>query len=67
MLDNHRPRPPRQFLTYHFRSLKRLDVLQFQNDVKESKLFLIQATTTDSFTDKLDTVITGILNKHCPL
>jgi len=46
--------------------LKRLDVLQFQNDVKESELYLNPATTTNGFTDQLDTVTTGILNKHCP-
>ena len=61
-------RQPRQFLTYHFRCrLKHLDVLQFQNDVKQSELFLKPATTTDTFADQLDIVITDILNKHCPL
>ena len=59
--------PPRQFLTYHFRSLKHLDVLQFQNDVKQSELFLKPAATTDDFADQLDIVTTDILNRHCPL
>ena len=60
-------RPPRQSITYHFCSLKRLDVLQFSNDVMQSELFLKPATTTDGFADQLDTVITDILNQHCPL
>ena len=42
-------RPPRQFLAYDFRSLKHLDVSQFQNDVKQSELFLKPATTTNAF------------------
>ena len=44
-------RPKRQFLTYHFHSLKYLDVSQFLNDVKQSELFLKPATTTDGFAD----------------
>jgi len=60
-------RPPRQFLTYHFHSLKRFDVLQFQNDVKQSKRFLKPATTTAAFAEQVNIVTAGILNKYCPL
>ena len=58
-------RPPRQSVTYHFRSL---DVSpDDSNDVMQSELFLKPAATTDGFADQRDTVTTDILNQHCPL
>jgi len=59
--------PPRQLLTHHFCSLKRTDVLEFQNDIKQSELFLKPATTTDGFANQLDMVTTDCPNKHRPL
>ena len=60
-------RPPRQFLTFCSSNLKRLDLRQFQTDVKQPDLYLAPVTTTDEFADQLDTVITNIMYKHCPL
>jgi len=39
----------------------------FQNDIKQSELFLKPAISADGFAYQLDIVTTDILNKHCPL
>ena len=46
-------RLPRQRLTYHFRSIKKIAVQQFQEEVRQSELFEKPAATTDEFADQL--------------
>ena len=60
-----RTRPLRKVVSYSFRNLKKMDLAQFQCDVRTSKLFTDPAETADAFADQLDTVITKLLYKHC--
>ena len=62
-----RVKPARQIFSYKFRSLKNVDWLGFQADIAQSELHTDPANTVDEFADQLDTVITEILDRHCPL
>jgi hypothetical protein len=58
---------PRQVIDYRFRNLRSVDWFRFQCDVRESTLFTDPASTPDAFADQLDSVVSEILNHHCPL
>jgi len=62
-----RLKPVRQLVDYKFRSLKNVDWSSFQADVLGSELYATPIDNIDEFADKLDTVITEILDRHCPL
>ena len=62
-----RSKPARQLIEYEFRSLKKINWASFQADVLHSELYTDAANTTDEFADQLDTVISKILDRHCPL
>jgi len=54
-------------IEYEFQSLKKVNWASFQADVLHSELYTDTANTTDEFADQLDTVISKILDHHCPL
>jgi len=62
-----RSRPPRRFMTYQFRNIKSIDWVQFKSDILQSDLFTAPAETADSFAEQIDSSVTRILNRHCPL
>ena len=67
MVTNNRSRPPRRFMTYQFRNIKSIDWVQFKSDILQSDLFTAPAETADSFAEQIDSSVTRILNRHCPL
>lgn len=62
-----RTRPPRCVQTYSFRNMKHVDWNQFRSDLNSSELFSAPANTADSFADQIDTVVTELLDNHCPV
>src|SRR5258706_354219 len=54
-------------MTYSFRNLKAVDWTLFAEDVQRSSLFSSPATTADEFADQLDTTVTSILDRFCPI
>ena len=60
-------KPASQLVNYKFRSLKNVDWSSFQADVLSSELYTNPADNVDEFAENLDTVITEILDRHCPL
>jgi len=50
-----------------FRLLINVDRSSSHADVLSSELYTTPADNVDEFADKLDTVITDILDRHCPL
>jgi hypothetical protein len=57
-----KPASPR--VNYQFRSLKNVEWSSFQADILSSELYTNPADNVDEFADKLDTVITEILDRH---
>jgi len=62
-----RLKPVRQLVDNKFRSLQYVDWSSFQADVLSSELCITPTDNVDEFAVKLDTVITEILDRHCPL
>jgi hypothetical protein len=62
-----RLKPARQLVKHKFRSLRGVNWTSFQADVLSSELYTAPANNVDDFADQLDTVITEIMDRHCPL
>ena len=60
-------RPTRCSLSYSFRNLKVIDMTRFQYDVARSSLYTDPANTADKYAEQIDSVVSGILDSHCPL
>jgi len=61
-----------QVLRYSFRNMKKVNWQQFRSNefrsnVYSSKLFTAPKDTADFFTYQFDTVVTKILDQHCPV
>ena len=54
-------------LTYSYRNLKVIDLTRFKFDVARSSLYTNPADTADTYAEKIDSVVSGILDIHCPL
>ena len=62
-----RTKPPRQLISFRFRSMKNVDWASLQADLQCCELHTNPANTADGFAEQLDTVVTRILDLHCPL
>jgi hypothetical protein len=62
-----RLKPARQLVRHKFCSLRGFNWKNFQADVLSSELYTDPANNVDDFADQLDTVITEIMDRHCPL
>ena len=66
-LPSNRCRHVTSTVTYSFRNIKSIDKAKFQDDIIISSLFNDPAETADEFAVQIDSVVTGILDAHCPL
>ena len=60
------PRPPRNTITYGFRNIKSIDHARFREDIMNSSLFNDPADSASEFAVQIDTVVSDILDAHCP-
>jgi hypothetical protein len=60
-------RPPRLLQSYSVRNVKSMNLTQFQEDLRCSKLFTAPEESADGFAHQLESVVLDVLDKYCPL